>query len=634
MCGIAGILGFTDGFAVDEAIVTRMRDTLTHRGPDDGGSWHDAAGRCALGHRRLAIVDLSSAGHQPMSNEDGTVWITYNGEVYNHVQLRDELQAKGHVFRSHTDTEAILHLYEEHGPACVERLDGMFAFALWDRRRRRLLLARDRLGVKPLYVARLPGGVLFGSEIKAILEHPGITPELDETALYDYLTYAFSPPPRTLYRGIEKLAPAERVVVNADGTWHGERYWSPLSPGAATDVASMTDAECEQRLLELLRASIDKRMMADVPFGVFLSGGVDSSVNVALMAELSPRPVRTYSTAPTDHSRYDELRHARLVADRFGTDHHEIRIDDRDLEAFIPQMLFHQDEPLADWTAVPQHFVTKLARDDGTIVVQVGEGADELFHGYKGYADHRRVVVPFQRWLPNRLRALVGSAALHATQRAGRGIRHGEALYDASRSSIPYWGGAICFRGPTKERLYRPPAPRRSYEIVEGLWNEANGADLFQRMTYVELRQRLPELLLMRLDRITMASSVEGREPFLDHALVEFAMALPPHLKHAHGTGKVALKRAVRGIVPDSVLDRPKQGFGTPMPEWLRGDFGRRAQQQIRASSLAQREILDLDLVDGLFATHRRGAGDWSYHLWNVYCLARWHDVWIAGRTE
>ena len=286
---------------------------------------------------------------------------------------------------------------------------------------------------------------------------------------------------------------------------------------------------------------------------------------------------------------------------------------------------------------MPHHFVTKLARDDGTIVVQVGEGADEIFHGYKGYADHRRFVVPFQRWLPPAVRAPVGRAALAGSRRARRGVKHGEALYDAGHSAVPYWGGALCFRGPLKDRLATGLERRRpSLEVVERLWDEAEeqlpGVDLFQRMTYIELKQRLSELLLMRLDRVTMVHSVEGRDPFLDHRLVEYALALPPAMKHRDGVGKYALKKAMEGRLPDALLHRRKQGFGTPMPEWLRGDFGRQARAAIRSSTLAERGLLDLDVIDRLFAAHQGGRADWSYHLWNLHSVSRWHDRWIAGR--
>jgi asparagine synthase (glutamine-hydrolysing) len=636
MCGICGIVAFADDFACDEGTMARMRDTLAHRGPDDAGILVRTEDRAALGHRRLSIIDLSTAGRQPMGNEDETVWITYNGEVYNHEALRAELEAKGHRFRSHTDTEAILHLYEEEGPDCVRRLEGMFALAIWDGPRRELFMARDRVGVKPLYYAIQPGGIVFGSEIKALLEHPAIDRDLDESAFLAYLTFAFTPPPATMYRGISKLAPAERVVVRSDGSFERSCYWTPFSGDVGAQVAQMSEQEMVEQLRELLRESIRKRMMSDVPFGVFLSGGVDSSANVALMADLIDGPVRTFSTAPMDHARYDELGYARLVAQRFATEHHEVVIDATDMIEFLPRMVHHQDEPTADPTAIPQHFVAELARQNGTIVVQCGEGADELFHGYKGYADHRRYVLPFQR-LPQPLRRGLGTAAARATRQLGRGIRHGEALYDAAHSPLPFWGGALCFRGEVKAQILRRSGDGRSpYAIVERHWHDADrdarGADLFQKMTYVELKQRLPELLLMRLDKITMASSVEGREPYLDHHLVEFALALPPSMKYRRGVGKYALKRAMRGLLPEEVLSRPKQGFGTPMEEWMRDEFGVRAQEAIRRSSLTERGLLDYARIDDLFAAHRAGHGDWHKHLWNLYNVSVWYDRWIARR--
>jgi asparagine synthase (glutamine-hydrolysing) len=635
MCGIAGILAFNDALALDQQTVGRMTDALRHRGPDDAGTYVCREHRVALGHRRLSIIDLSSAGHQPMANEDGTVWITYNGEVYNHEALRAELEPRGHRFSSATDTEAIVHLYEDEGPACVERLHGMFAFAIYDAQRRQLLLARDRLGVKPLYYCVLPHGVLFGSEIKAILEHPSSPRDLDEESLGSYLTFGFTPPPRTMFKGISKLAPGTLLTVSATGQLETRKWWDPMPSASLSEaVAGMSDDELVTEVRDRLRASVRKRMMSDVPYGVFLSGGLDSSTNVALMAELTDAPVRTFSTAPRGHSRYDELHYARVVAERFNTDHHEVMVDESAMREFLPDLMFHHDEPLADWTAIPQHFVSRLARETGTIVVQVGEGADELFHGYQGYVDHRRVVAPFQRWAPRGLRRVVGAAAVHATARAGRGVRHGEALYDAGHSRIPYWGGALCFRGPLKGRLLREDHPD-ALKTVERIWDEGRArrddADLFQSITYLELRQRLPELLLARLDRIAMASSVEGREPFLDHELVELAMALPPRLKHRDGEGKYVIREAMRDVLPSEVLSRPKQGFGSPMEEWLRGPFGSDAHAAVRGSALAERELLDYEVVDDLFAAHQTGRGDWSKHLWNLYCVSCWYDRWVAG---
>ncbi|HEX5192367.1 MAG TPA: asparagine synthase (glutamine-hydrolyzing) [Solirubrobacteraceae bacterium] len=634
MCGICGIYAWDEGVRCDEEVVTRMRDTLEHRGPDDAGSYVCPRRRVALGHRRLSIIDLTSAGHQPMTSEDETVWIVFNGEIYNHAALRLELEDRGHVFASHTDTEAILHLYEEVGERCVERLDGMFALAIWDGRRQELFLARDRLGVKPLYWATVPGGLLFGSEVKAILEHPAVARGLDEDAFADYLTFGFVPPPRTLFQGVFKLAGAERMTISSNGRIRSDRWWNPFSRSVADDVAGATDAELVVALRRLLSDSIRQRMMSDVPFGVFLSGGLDSSTNVALMAELNEGPVRTFAIAPRGHDRYDERSAARTVAQRFGTEHHEILLDESELDETLLAMSFHEDEPGADWTALPQHRLSWLARETGTIVIQCGEGADELLHGYDGYAAHRRFAVPFQR-IPRVLRAPLGVAAGRATRRLGRGVRHGEALRDAGHSSIPYWGGSIFYRGETKDRVLSRPLDRDSYRAVERHWDEASVAlpnvDVFQKMTYIELQQRLPELLLMRLDRISMAASIEAREPFLDHRLVEFCLALPPRLKHREGVGKWAMRQAMRGVLPDEIIDRPKQGFGTPMEEWMRGDFGARAQIAVRRSKLSERDLLDYAEVDRLFAAHRAGRGDFSKHLWNLYAVSAWYDRWIAG---
>lgn len=639
MCGICGSISFGEQLETIPETLLAMRDTLVHRGPDDQGAWSSPDGRVALGHRRLSIVDLSPAGHQPMSNEAGDVWIVYNGEVYNHESLRWELEANGHVYRSRTDTETVLHLYEELGPRCVEQLDGMFAFAIWDGPRRRLFLARDRLGVKPLYYRLTSDGLIFGSEVRAILRHPAVSADLDEESFFHYLTFAFVPSPRTIYAGIDKLAPAERLSVSQDGSVEKDRYWSPFSADATAASAGLSDRAAEEHVLELLRASVRKRMMSDVPFGVFLSGGVDSSTNVALMAEVSGAPVRTYSIAPKQYSAYDELEYARSVAQHFETDHHEIKIGLDDLMAFLPMLPAYQDEPLSDWTGISQYFVTKLARETGTIVIQVGEGADEIFHGYRGYAQHRHVVQPFQRWLPREARLVLAQGAGRATRRLGRFTRHSDALLDAADNSIPYRGGGLCFRGPLKDEVLGGSSRfANSYQIPERYWREIDQihprADVFQRISYLELKQRLAELLLMRMDRVTMACSVEGRDPFLDHQLVEFVMSLPPRLKYRRGVGKVVLKNAVHHLLPSEVTTRKKQGFGTPAKEWLRGPFASEAHRAVSASALRERQLLRYEVIDRLFAEHRAGTNDWSYQLWNLYNISRWYDHWIAGCSD
>ena len=640
MCGICGIRAIRDDFPAGEELVTKMNDTIVHRGPDDGGAWASDEHGVALAHRRLSIIDLSYAGHQPMSNEDGTVWITFGGEIYNHLDLRHELEAKGHVYRSQTDTETIIHLYEEEGPRCVERLHGMFHYAIWDSRTRELHLARDRLGKKPVYFAQPGGNFIFASEIKALLVHPALTADLDEEAFFHYLTFVCTPAPMTMFKGVRKMEPAERMTVRADGTTESEIYWSPFSQQVAAEVDSMSEPELKERLLELLRKSIQRRMMSDVPFGVFLSGGIDSSTNVALMDELMGDPVQTFSVGFED-PRYNELGYARRVAEQFGTDHHETVMTAADLERFVPELVYHQDEPLADPTSVPVHYVSKLARDSGTVVVQVGEGSDELFHGYEGYITHarfrRRYWPPFQR-VPRPLRKALSKAALAIALRSGRFLGHAQAIEEASEGRLPFWGGAIAYQGALKDLVLSNGRPHPdSYAIVERFLQDAErerpDADLLQKMTYLELKNRLAELLLMRVDKMTMANSVEARVPFLDHELVEFALALPAEMKVRNGEGKYLLKKAVEGILPPEVINRPKQGFVAPMSEWLRGEMGEKMRRDIRKSTLTERGLLDYDVIDRLWEAHRSGRGEWAFQLWNIYNVSAWHDYWVAGRT-
>ncbi|MBA3807109.1 MAG: asparagine synthase (glutamine-hydrolyzing) [Solirubrobacterales bacterium] len=640
MCGICGVLAFNDSFACNEQVTAAMRDAMVHRGPDDQGLWISPSRRVALGHRRLSIVDVSHFGRQPMSNEDGSVWVTFNGEIYNHGELREELQTRGHRYRSQCDTETIVHLYEEEGERCVERLDGMFALAIWDQRRRELFLARDRLGKKPLYWTKTAEGFVFASEIKALLRHPAISADLDVEAFYDYLTFVCTPAPATMFAGIRKLSPAERMTIGKDGDILSEIYWTPMSARRTAELAGGSEDELGERLLALLRSSIAKRMMSDVPFGVFLSGGVDSSTNVALMSELMSEPVRTFSVAFRQHERYNELEHARKVSQLFKTEHHEVLIDVEDLVSFLPEMVHHQDEPIADWVCVPLYYVSKLARDCGTIVVQVGEGSDELFHGYQNYIDavtrRRRYWEPFQH-APARARGLLASSALALARASGRGLFHAQYVADAATGRLPFWGGAICYTGELKRQIlagngHAPDA----YRVVERLWQEAERdcpeADLLQKMTYLELKQRLAELLLMRVDKMTMATSVEARVPFLDRELVEFALALPESMKVRGGVGKWLLKRTVDGLLPSEIVHRQKQGFGAPVAEWFRGELGVRAQREIRESTLAERGLLDYARIDELWGAHRSGKGDWSFQLWNLYNVSAWHDHWVAGR--
>jgi asparagine synthase (glutamine-hydrolysing) len=639
MCGICGIweYGAIDG-RIDLALVTAMRDEMLHRGPDDLGALVFDEARGGLGFRRLSIIDLSPAGNQPMQGCTDRVWLVFNGEIYNHKSLREGLEQRGHVYRSLTDSETILHLYEERGLDFVNDIEGDFAIALWDAERAQLVLTRDRVGVKPLYYYHKDGRLIFASEIKAILKHPQVTAEIDEESLYHYLTFLTTPAPRTLFRNIQKLPAGHMLLIKRDGTTELKQYWDPL-PDRVSPQSS--EEEHQTEILRLLRESIRKRMMSDVPFGVFLSGGVDSSANVALMSELMSQPVRTYTVGFEDNNELNELDNARSVAKRFRTDHHEVMIDRKDMRKFLPDLIFHQDEPLADPVCVPLYYVSKLARETGTIVVQVGEGADEIFAGYDWFRKYVRinevfwhqaekVPISLRRSLAAIARPLMEASfnkrtAIELTRRLGAG----EPLF---------WGGAIVFDEEFKSRVLSGETKARlngcsSYDAVKEHLDHVESArpesDFAARMSYLELKLRLPELLLMRVDKMTMATSVEARVPFLDHHLIEYAMSLPVDLKIKGASGKHILKRALEKVLPADMLYGRKRGFGAPIREWFRGDEGKELAGLIMNSSMRQRNLFDYDFIDRLSDEHQRGARDWSFHLWALLNVSLWYDRWI-----
>ena len=644
MCGICGVWEYgAAGGRVRAALVERMRDRMPHRGPDDAGAEVLDGGRLGLGFRRLSIIDLSRAGNQPMSGCAGAdVWLVFNGEIYNHAALRARLERRGHVYASRTDSETIIHLYEERGLDFVKELEGDFAFALWDARRERLVLARDRVGVKPLYFHRGGGRFVFASEIKSILAHPEVSAEVDEESLYHYLSFLTSPAPRTLFRGVGKVPAGHMLVVGRDGRVETTRYWDALPAEPAANGARGRGAE-EHRaeILRLLRESVRKRMMADVPFGVFLSGGVDSSANVALMAEQMSRPVETFTVGHREHEELNELDAAREVARRFGTNHHEVLVGEREMLDFLPALVFHQDEPLADPVCVPLYYVSKLARESGTVVVQVGEGADELFSGYDKYVKYLRLYERFWRRAERAPRLARRAASAVARPLVGRATRNAEAAELVRRLGAGeplFWGAAVVFDETLKSGLLSPRmrAGREglsSYEVVredlERVARERPGSDFLGRMTYLELKLRLPELLLMRVDKLTMAASVEARVPFLDHHLVEYAMGVPRALKVEGRSGKHVLKRALEGVLPRDLLYRPKRGFGAPVGGWFRGRSAPELEARVMNSALRRRGLLDYGFVARLFDEHRRGARDWGFHLWALLNLSLWYERWI-----
>jgi len=627
MCGIAGALAFeARDFAISTRLIDRMRDALEHRGPDGAGTWLDPSGRVGLGHRRLSIVDLSSAASQPMSNHDGSLWIVFNGEIYNHAAIRNELVSLGHHdWRTdHSDTEVIVRGFEEWGIDVIHRLRGMFAFALWDARTRDLWLVRDRIGVKPLYYSLDGTRLLFGSEPKALLAVWDRPLECDPAGVWSYLSFLATPAPFTVYRGIEKLPAASYMHVRADGYAKVTRYWEPRAV-AASSLPTTEDGLAEL-LLEKLGESVELRKVSDVPVGVFLSGGLDSSANCALFRRGHRGPFKTFTVGyDGSFSGYtDEFEPARIAADSVGAERFERRISFSDFERTLPTIFQYLGEPIADPTAVPNFFVTELARRNEVIVCQVGEGSDELFCGYEAWVDllHRqRALRHLPRWA---IRGL-GTGAARSRTTANTFLR--ERLQCAAAGRPIHWGAALGFNELHKRRLVSPAAQRASgcpsmWDAVEPTWKRFEAGNLEKSvlnwMTYSELSFRLPELLLARADRMTMAFGVEARVPFLDHQFVEFVLGIPEHRKLPGKAPKHLFRKAITGLIPDELLRRRKQGFGVaPLLRWLKGPYRSAAIAQIdsfaRESGLVTRE--------GVGDVQRAGS---ELRLWTLLNLAMW----------
>lgn len=649
MCGIVGILNLTSTSPVNEALLVAMRDEMIHRGPDGAGTWISPDQRIGLGHRRLSIMDLSAAGAQPMTNEDGNLWITFNGEIYNHPQLRPELEKLGHKYRSNSDTETILHAYEEWGAAALERIDGMFAFAIWDQKKRQLWLVRDRLGKKPLYFTEAGGQFLFASEIKALLVHPSARRAVSEEALWHYLSFAVAPAPYTLFDGIYKLPPATHLTIEQGGKWTFKEYWRPW---AATDEPGRSAESYAEDIRNHLQNAVDRRLMSDVPFGVFLSGGVDSSVNVALMSRTMNRPVDTFSVGFADQAQapYNEIQYARQVAALFKTNHHEVLINDQHFLDLVDSLARMQDEPLSDPVCFPLYYVTQLARKNGTIVIQVGEGSDEIFAGYDIYRNYlRRQKLYWRRFqlLPRFMRrsaAWIGSPFLNPRfavhlQRAAEGepvfVSAALAFYDDEKADLRSWqedasssaiaASAYTGRNPSMDALSKIfPGAMVEALPVPGDFAES---DFLKKIIHWEIHQRLGELLLMRLDKMMMANSVEGRAPFLDTKLVELAMRIPSSLKIQNGVGKAILKKAVEPLLPHELIYRKKVGFCGGSGNMLTPGILKYAEQTI----LSTLPLYDWphDPLHRMLQEQETGMGDHSFQIWNLLNLALWYRRWF-----
>lgn len=632
MCGIAGFFDVA-GRLVDSTLVRRLCIALRHRGPDDEAYYVN--GSVALGQRRLAIVDLVG-GRQPMSNEDGSIWVTFNGEIYNFQELRRELEARGHRFTTRSDTEVIVHAYEEHGPECVKRFRGMFAFALWDVGARTLLLARDRVGKKPLFYAEVGGQWVFASELQGLLQHPGITRDVDPTSLDDYLTYGYVPAPKTIFKGVWKLPPAHYLTVtvrpNGRPDVRLERYWR-LEYGPKLAIS---EEEAAEGLLEVLKEAVRLRLIADVPLGALLSGGTDSSLVVALMSELSDRPVKTFSIG-FDEREFDELRYARLVAERYGTDHHELVVRPNALEV-LPTLVRHYGEPYADSSAIPTYYVAKLTRNHVKVALN-GDGGDECLGGYERYLGSRAgdryarlpglvrhlALEPLSRLIPE---------SVGRRSRLHRVKRFLEVAGDPAPERYLRW---MRYLSPeTKAALYTPELWQElaGYEAERwllGLWKDAarESADAVDTASAVDVQSYLPYDLLVKMDIATMANSLEARSPFLDHEVMEFCARLPGAYKLRGTTLKYLLKRAGRKLLPPEIIRRRKMGFGVPVGDWMRDAWRPWVGDVLLSPQALKRGYFQPEALRQLVQDHFEGHREHSLKVWNLVCLELWHREFL-----
>jgi asparagine synthase (glutamine-hydrolysing) len=640
MCGIAGIVD-NKNRPVDETALRNMTDRLRHRGPDDGGvrvvPGPAGSGLCAgLGHRRLSIIDLSPLGRQPMANEDESVWITFNGEIYNYIDLREDLVSKGHRFRSRSDTEVIVHGYEEYGAGVCEKLSGMFAFAVWDAPKGRLLLARDRFGKKPLYYRQTSSGISFASEPKAFFALPGFAPELDREGLALYLAFEYVPVPNSIYCGIYKLPPGSYAVFE-NGTLSISSYWDILFPDRLKKAPSLDEAA--RSLLDHLKSSVRKRLMSDVALGVFLSGGIDSSAVVAMMCEImEPKRIKTFSIGFEDAS-YDESTHARRVARFFGTDHHERTFTAQDMVALLPEVWGFLDEPFADASVLPTFMLSRFTRETVTVALG-GDGGDELFAGYDPFlahffADIYAAVVP--GWLTKAVVSPLASLIPVSSHNMSFDFRIKQFLKGVN-APLPErnqrWLGA--FPPDEQGRLFSRTMNESlgGFDPFAAMNRSLEGRafrDWADETAFLYQRWYLGEDILTKVDRASMAVSLEARTPFLDADLSEFANALPSRYKLHWCTRKYILKKAFEHKLPRDILYRKKKGFGIPLTKWLRYDLRPLLEKTFAKERMEREGLFSIPFVHTLMNEHFNGKRDNRKQLWVLLMFEQWKERFCPG---
>jgi asparagine synthase (glutamine-hydrolysing) len=629
MCGICGEVSDRPGGDVDGGLVRRMCRVMAHRGPDDEGL-HEGRG-VALGQRRLSIIDLET-GHQPLSNEDDTVWAVCNGEIYNYRELRDSLTGKGHRFKTRSDSEVLLHLYEEEGPEMVSRLRGMFAFAVWDTRRERLMLARDRLGQKPLFYARPGGSLTFASEIKALLQDSRVPRRLNAPALHDYLSFKFIPRQEALFEGIFKLPPATYLLFEK-GEVKAKRYWELYY----RPDHGMTEGEAVERTGELLLESVSMRLMSDVPLGAFLSSGLDSGLVVSMMSRASSEPVNTFTIGDNVQG-FNEIPHARLIARSHGTNHREFLVEP-DAVKILPDLVWTFDGPYADIPSVPLYYVSRLAREHVKVVL-TGDAGDESFAGYDRYlansllGRYRMIPRPVRQHLvPSFLKLFPESTARKSWRQSLRWLN--TVSLSPARESYAHGISFFSFENGEKEMLYGPELRRAvaGQNSMEGLlsryWSD-HASDPLDRMTYTDIMVRIPEYSNIKVDRITMMHGLEARSPFMDHRLVEFAATIPPELKVKGNKRKHLLRKLAASHLPREVLNLTKKGFGLPINRWLRGELKGLSHTLLKNSELVRDGLFAQPYIDRLLDDHESRRVNNGYKIWSLVNLETWYRTYFG----
>ncbi len=630
MCGICGKLEFDSGAKCSAALIKAMADTIVHRGPDDEGFY--VSGQVGLGFRRLSIIDLGG-GHQPLSNEDGTIWVIFNGEIYNYRELRKSLLEKGHVFRTNTDTEVLVHLYEEHGESFVQQLRGMFAFALWDEKNKTLMLARDRVGIKPLYYHLSASGLIFASEIKAILADPSVQPEINTAVVDRFFSFFYVPGEETLLEGIRKLAPGHYMLVK-QGEVQIRQYWDLQFPDQA---GHHNLKKAEEDLLNLLDETVRLHMISDVPVGILLSGGVDSTAMLRLASKTADQSISSYTVGFSEPGVTDERPYARLAAGICGSKHHEITITSKEFADFLPQYMTHMEEPFCEPPAVALYYISKFAKQFVTVLIS-GEGGDEAFAGYQNY----RNILWLERLkkLPEPFKRLV----FRAMSGIGR-LNHSDKLaYYSSLANVPFESYYYSRSSGPMELFNRPGAAPYSKAFAEHVHKDtslspttkylqrSSGKDLLSRMLYVDTKTWLPGDLLLKADKITMANSLELRVPLLDHKVLEFAAALPGNFKVRGFTTKYIMKKALGGLVPKEILNRRKTGFPVPYAHWLRTDLKDWVHQILFDRRTVERGYFDKSRIESIIANDQRQGG-FSKEIFSLVTFELWHRTFVDQKS-